>query len=140
MPRGQRMSTPVTGSNSPAMRTGAGGGGGCGGPSFGIFAWNQGSLSLTSYKSPGNLFPSAGTPGIGGSGGGSMGLPFLLLLLTLVYLLPGRVPGFGAFREAIAVVNPGRWAGAWLDHSEAVPDSKPSANTKTGGLKARAVS
>ena len=44
-----------------------------------------------------------------------VGLPFLLLLLTLVYLLPGRVPGFGAFREAIAVVNPGRWAGAWLD-------------------------
>jgi len=44
-----------------------------------------------------------------------VGIPFVLLLMTLVYLLPGRIPGLGALREAIAAVNPGRWAGAWLD-------------------------
>ncbi len=44
-----------------------------------------------------------------------VGMPFLLLLLTLILLLPGRVPGFAALRETLATMNPGRWAGAWLD-------------------------
>lgn len=44
-----------------------------------------------------------------------VGIPFLLLILTLIYLLPGRVPGLGSLRDTVAAVNPGRWAGAWLD-------------------------
>lgn len=44
-----------------------------------------------------------------------VGLPFLLVVLTLIYLLPGRVPGLGGLRDAVAAMNPGRWAGAWLD-------------------------
>lgn len=44
-----------------------------------------------------------------------VGLPFVLLLFTLLFLLPVRLPGLAALREGIGVVNPGRWAGAWLD-------------------------
>ncbi len=44
-----------------------------------------------------------------------VGIPFLLLLLTLICLLPGSVPGLGTLRDGVAAVNPGRWAGAWLD-------------------------
>ena len=44
-----------------------------------------------------------------------VGVPFVLLIATLLYLLPGRIPGFGALRDSVAVLNPGRWAGAWLD-------------------------
>ncbi len=45
-----------------------------------------------------------------------VGAPFLLLLLTLVFLLlPVRIPGLAALREGIGVINPGRWVGAWLD-------------------------
>ncbi|MGE0621704.1 MAG: DUF2868 domain-containing protein [Pseudomonadales bacterium] len=45
-----------------------------------------------------------------------VGVPFLLLLLTLIFLLPVRIPGLAVLREGIGVINPGRWAGAWLDH------------------------
>ncbi|MEM8765917.1 MAG: DUF2868 domain-containing protein [Pseudomonadota bacterium] len=44
-----------------------------------------------------------------------VGVPFLLLLLTLVLLLPGRIPGLAVLRETLATMNPGRWVGAWLD-------------------------
>ena len=44
-----------------------------------------------------------------------VGVPFCLLVLTLVLLLPGRIPGLSSVRESLAVVNPGRWIGAWLD-------------------------
>ena len=47
--------------------------------------------------------------------GALVGLPFVLLLFTLLFLLPVRFPGLTALREGIGVVNPGRWAGAWLD-------------------------
>ncbi|MEQ8860550.1 MAG: DUF2868 domain-containing protein [Pseudomonadales bacterium] len=43
-----------------------------------------------------------------------VGLPLLMLLFTLL-LLPGRVPGLRALQSVIAGMNPGRWAGAWLD-------------------------
>ncbi len=44
-----------------------------------------------------------------------VGVPFLLLILTLIYLLPGRLPGLAALREFAATLNPGRWVSAWLD-------------------------
>ncbi len=44
-----------------------------------------------------------------------VGVPLVLLIATLLYLLPGRIPGLGALRDTLAVINPGRWAGAWLD-------------------------
>lgn len=44
-----------------------------------------------------------------------VGVPFVLLVITLIYLLPGRIPGLAALRDSVAAVNPGRWAGAWLD-------------------------
>ena len=44
-----------------------------------------------------------------------VGVPLLLLLATLIYLLPGRIPGLAALRDSVATLNPGRWAGAWLD-------------------------
>jgi len=44
-----------------------------------------------------------------------VGVPFLMLLLTLIFLLPVRIPGLTVLREGIGVINPGRWAGAWLD-------------------------
>ena len=44
-----------------------------------------------------------------------VGMPLGLLLLTLVFLLPGRIPGLASVREAVSVLNPSRWAGAWLD-------------------------
>jgi hypothetical protein len=44
-----------------------------------------------------------------------VGVPFLLLMGTLVFLLPGRMPGLSSLRDSVAVINPGRWAGAWLD-------------------------
>ena len=44
-----------------------------------------------------------------------VGMPLCLLLLTLVFLLPVRIPGLASVREAVSVLNPGRWAGAWLD-------------------------
>lgn len=43
-----------------------------------------------------------------------VGLPALMLLLTLV-LLPGRIPGLGAVQAVAAGISPGRWVGAWLD-------------------------
>lgn len=42
-------------------------------------------------------------------------LPVALFFLTLLLLMPGRIPGFDALRDSLSVVNPGRWAGAWLD-------------------------
>jgi hypothetical protein len=44
-----------------------------------------------------------------------VGVPLVLVLITLIYLLPGRIPGLGALRDSVAAINPGRWAGAWLD-------------------------
>ncbi|MGD8831687.1 MAG: DUF2868 domain-containing protein [Pseudomonadales bacterium] len=44
-----------------------------------------------------------------------VGTPFVLLVLTLIFLLPFRIPGLAALREGIGVINPGRWVGAWLD-------------------------
>ena len=48
-----------------------------------------------------------------------VGIPGLLLLVTLILLLPGGVPGgvpgLAAARDAISVINPGRWVAAWLD-------------------------
>lgn len=44
-----------------------------------------------------------------------VGVPLVLVLLTFIYLLPGRLPGFGVVRDTLAAINPGRWAGAWLD-------------------------
>ncbi|TNF79054.1 MAG: DUF2868 domain-containing protein [Gammaproteobacteria bacterium] len=44
-----------------------------------------------------------------------VGVPLVLFILTLIYLLPGRIPGLGALRDSVATLNPGRWAGAWLD-------------------------
>lgn len=44
-----------------------------------------------------------------------VGVPFVLLLFTLAFLLPGTLPGFRAIRETVSVINPGRWIGAWLD-------------------------
>jgi hypothetical protein len=43
-----------------------------------------------------------------------VGVPFILLLLTLL-LLPGRVPGLTSVQAVAAGMNPGRWVGAWLD-------------------------
>jgi hypothetical protein len=42
-------------------------------------------------------------------------VPLALFFLTLLLLTPGRIPGFDALRDGLSVVNPGRWAGAWLD-------------------------
>jgi hypothetical protein len=47
--------------------------------------------------------------------GALVGFPLLLVALTLLMLLPGRIPGFDALRDTVSVVNPGRWASAWLD-------------------------
>jgi hypothetical protein len=43
-----------------------------------------------------------------------VGLPLVLLVFTLL-LIPGRVPGLGAFQAVAAGMNLGRWVGAWLD-------------------------
>ncbi|MDH3642575.1 MAG: DUF2868 domain-containing protein [Gammaproteobacteria bacterium] len=43
-----------------------------------------------------------------------VGIPLILLIVT-VMLLPGRVPGLAAVRDAVSGFNPGRWAGALLD-------------------------
>jgi len=44
-----------------------------------------------------------------------VGTPLILLVLTLIFLLPVRLPGVDAVRDAVSVLNPGRWVGAWLD-------------------------
>lgn len=44
-----------------------------------------------------------------------VGLPFLMLLLTLFFLLPTSIPGLSALKDGVSVVNPGRWATAYLD-------------------------
>lgn len=44
-----------------------------------------------------------------------VGVPLVMLLFTLIFLLPGSLPGFGTIREGVSVINPGRWVGAWLD-------------------------
>ncbi len=44
-----------------------------------------------------------------------VGVPLLLLALTLLLLVAGRVPGLATLRAGMGALNPARWAGAWLD-------------------------
>ena len=43
-----------------------------------------------------------------------VGIPFVLLILTLL-LLPGWIPGLGVVRDAVSGISPSRWVGVWLD-------------------------
>ena len=43
-----------------------------------------------------------------------VGIPFVLLILTLL-LLPGWIPGLGVVSDAVSGISPSRWVGIWLD-------------------------
>jgi hypothetical protein len=44
-----------------------------------------------------------------------VGLPLLLLLISLLLLVPRRLPGLAALQSVAAGMSLGRWIGAWLD-------------------------
>lgn len=66
-----------------------------------------------------------------------VGLPLLLLALTLMLLLPRRLPGLAGVQGVVSGMNLGRWAGAWLDRWLNVDLFVPSGGVAAAGAFSR---